>query len=146
MRHETLARIQARVQAPVQGSMIDEPAIPVLPVRCTMRAKAFYEKLGFRPVPGSCGASDYLILRAGKVEVHFFHWPSLEPESSKALQHIRVHNADALHRAWSRVALPARGVPRMTPLADTPWGVRQFALVDPDGNCLSFGHEASSTG
>jgi catechol 2,3-dioxygenase-like lactoylglutathione lyase family enzyme len=134
MKHETLARIQARVT--------DEPAIPVLPARCTRRAKAFYEKLGFRAVPGSSGVCDYLMLRAGKVEVHFFGWPSLEPESSRALQHIRVHDADALHRAWSRVALPAQGVPRMTPLADTPWGVRQFALVDPDGNCLSFGHNA----
>lgn len=131
MRHEAPALLENYVT--------DAPAIPVLPTRCAHRAKAFYEQLGFRAIAGS-SAPDYVMLRAGEVEVHFFHWPSLEPESSQALQHIRVRDADALHQAWSRVALPAQGLPRMSQLSETPWGVRQFALVDPDGNCLSFGH------
>lgn len=130
MRHEAPGAVQEYAE--------EAPAIPVLPARCTARAKAFYERLGFRASRSS--APDYIVLRAGEVEVHVFHWPSLEPENSQALQHISVRDADALHQAWSRVQLPAHGLPRMSALSETPWGARQFALVDPDGNCLSFGH------
>ncbi|MDB5572746.1 MAG: glyoxalase/bleomycin resistance/extradiol dioxygenase family protein [Hyphomicrobiales bacterium] len=115
-------------------------AIPVLPVRSTHQTKRFYERLGFRDVGHPDWSHDYLIVRAGDVELHFFRWPDLEPESSAALCHIRVENADELHGMWSPLGLPQEGVPRLTPVADTPWGVRQFALVDPDGNCISCGH------
>lgn len=82
------------------------------------------------------------MLRAGEVEIHFFHWDDLDPLASGALCHIRVGDADALHRLWAPLGLPEEGVPRLTAPNVTPWGVRQFALVDPDGNCLSCGHSA----
>ena len=114
-----------------------EAAIPVLPVRCTQRAKVFYARLGFRPAAEGEG-TDYLVLRAGAVELHFFRWPDLEPARSSALAHISVRDADALWRVWSRLGVPAEGFPRLTAPVDTPWGVRRFALVDPDGNGLSW--------
>lgn len=32
----------------------------------------------------------------------------------------------------------AKGVEIHGPLRDTPWGTREFALYDPDGNALTF--------
>ena len=37
------------------------------------------------------------------------------------------------------------GIPRITALEDQPWGMREFALVDPDGNLLRVGQELDAT-
>ena len=113
-------------------------AIPVLPMRDAQRTLAFYARLGFENVGADEWPDDYLVLRAGAVELHFFRWPDLEPARSSALAHISVRDADALWRVWSRLGVPAEGFPRLTAPVDTPWGVRRFALVDPDGNGLSW--------
>jgi ribosomal protein S18 acetylase RimI-like enzyme len=36
-------------------------------------------------------------------------------------------------------ALQSKGIPRMEALEDKPWGLREFALVDVDGNLLRIG-------
>ena len=128
---------QRQKQAAEQERAEQERAIPVLPARCLNRARCFYARLGFRVAEGEA-APDYLVLRAGGVELHFFPWPDLEPARSSALAHMRVPDADALWRRWSRLGIPQDGFHRLTAPADTPWGVRRFALVDPDGNCLSW--------
>ncbi|MFN3889290.1 MAG: bleomycin resistance protein [Beijerinckiaceae bacterium] len=117
-------------------------AIPVLPSRDTRRTLAFYERLGFSNAGAEEWPDDYLVLQAGVVEIHFFRWEDLDPHASAALCHLRVVDADALHALWAPLGLPGEGAPRLTPVSDTPWGVRQFALVDPDGNCLSCCHAA----
>jgi len=117
-------------------------AIPVLPSRDTRRTLDFYRRLGFANAGAEEWPDDYLVLRAGEVEIHFFRWDDLDPHASAVLCHLRVADADALHALWAPLGLPDAGVPRMSGLSDTPWGVRQFALVDPDGNCLSCGHAA----
>jgi hypothetical protein len=35
--------------------------------------------------------------------------------------------------------LPRNGIPRMDDLEDKPWGMREFAIVDSDGNLLRIG-------
>jgi alpha-beta hydrolase superfamily lysophospholipase len=47
-----------------------------------------------------------------------------------------VADVDALHRAWSQVGIPEQGIPRLTPPRDEDWGLRMFALVDPNGSLL----------
>jgi catechol 2,3-dioxygenase-like lactoylglutathione lyase family enzyme len=120
----------------------EERAIPVLPARDLVRTRRFYQRLGFRDVSAVEGVRDhhdYLVLRAGSVELHFFLWPELEPGASAAFCDIDTEDADALHRLWSRLGLPEEGCPRLSPIADTPWGRRRFVMVDPDGNRLSCG-------
>jgi catechol 2,3-dioxygenase-like lactoylglutathione lyase family enzyme len=133
------------MDAPTRAPAEDAQPIPVLPVRCTQRSKTFYARLGFRTQPDG-ESEDYLVLRAGVVELHFFRWPDLAPAGSSALAHVRVRDADALWRAWARLGIPGDGAPRLTAPADTPWGLRRFALVDPDGNCLSFEHAGGTSG
>jgi hypothetical protein len=49
---------------------------------------------------------------------------------------VRVEDVGALHAASSKAALPTTGTPRLTVPVNEPWGLRAFALVDPDGNLL----------
>jgi uncharacterized glyoxalase superfamily protein PhnB len=47
---------------------------------------------------------------------------------------IVVDDPDALYEQYK-----ARDVfHKVTKLADTPWGTREFAIYDPDGNALTF--------
>jgi catechol 2,3-dioxygenase-like lactoylglutathione lyase family enzyme len=48
--------------------------------------------------------------------------------------YIVVDDLDAFHQEIVR-----RGVPVQEPPQDTPWGTREMAVLDPDGNRLRFG-------
>jgi len=114
-----------------------DKSIPVLPSRALKRTIAFYEKLGFA---GRLLASDtYAILTRGDLELHFFPHPALKPEECYAGCYMRVEEVDALHADLSQARLPAKGIPRMERVEDKPWNMREFALIDEDGNLVKFG-------
>jgi hypothetical protein len=50
-----------------------------------------------------------------------------------------VADVESLYTAFSAAALPSRGIPRMDAIEDKPWGMKEFAIVDPDGNLLRIG-------
>jgi catechol 2,3-dioxygenase-like lactoylglutathione lyase family enzyme len=116
----------------------DELAIPILPSRSVNDTVAFYRRLGFE---GGAHAADsgYAILRRGDVELHFFTHRVLKPAESSAGCYIRVSDVEGVHRAFSSSGLPGAGIPRVEALEDKPWGLREFALVDPDGNLIRVG-------
>jgi hypothetical protein len=37
--------------------------------------------------------------------------------------------------------MPLRGIPRMDAIENKPWGMREFAIVDEDGNLLRVGQD-----
>jgi catechol 2,3-dioxygenase-like lactoylglutathione lyase family enzyme len=113
-------------------------AIPTLPCRSVPETVAFYARLGFE---GGAHESnrEYAILRRGAVELHFFTHRGLVPAESSAGCYIRVSDAESIHRAFAASQLPRTGIPRMDALEDKPWGLREFAIVDPDGNLLRIG-------
>ncbi|HEX4858977.1 MAG TPA: VOC family protein [Usitatibacteraceae bacterium] len=113
-------------------------AIPTLPSRSLPATLEFYQRLGFAGrLLGENGS--YAIVNRGDLEVHFFAHPDLRPETSHAGCYLRVADVVSLHRAFSAAALPARGIPRIDALADKPWGMREFAVIDEDGNLLRIG-------
>ncbi len=113
-------------------------AIPTLPSRSLGNTLKFYERLGFEGrVLGVGGA--YAILTRGSLELHFFSHPELIPAESSAGCYIRVRDVESLHRAFSLAELPKKGIPRMDALENKPWGLREFAVVDEDGNLLRIG-------
>ena len=113
-------------------------AIPILPSRAVSETVAFYKRLGFE---GGAHESDsgYAILRRGTVELHFFTHSELVPAESSAGCYIRVLDVESIYKSFSSSRLPRRGIPRMDALEDKPWGLREFAVVDPDGNLLRIG-------
>ncbi len=113
-------------------------AIPLLPSRSLPDTLAFYARLGFGgEILGA--ADDYAIVTRGSVELHFFHHPALIPVDSFAGCYLRVAEVEPLYLDFAEARLPRQGIPRMDPLEDKPWGLREFAVVDADGNLLRIG-------
>lgn len=113
-------------------------AIPILPSRSVSATAEFYARLGFE---GGAHEFDggYGILRRGSVELHFFTHKELVPSQSYAGCYIRVTDVESFYQACLLSQLPSTGIPRMERLEDKPWGLREFAIIDPDGNLLRIG-------
>lgn len=113
-------------------------AIPTLPCRSVSVTVGFYKRLGFEGGAHEFN-SDYAILKRGTVELHFFSHKELVPIHSSAGCYIRVLDVENIYRSFVSAQLPRTGIPRMDILEDKPWGLREFAVVDPDGNLVRIG-------
>lgn len=115
-----------------------DQAVPILPSRSVAATVAFYRAIGFAGGPHEDNPT-YAILRRGSIELHFFTHQELEPDKSFAGCYIRVAQVAPLYDAVVQVGLPTQGIPRLVALEDKPWGMREFAIIDPDGNLLRVG-------
>jgi catechol 2,3-dioxygenase-like lactoylglutathione lyase family enzyme len=104
-----------------------------LPAKDFAATASFYQDLGFTVDFQDEG---WMILSRGELELEFFPHPDLAPSDSWFSACVRVADVDALHRAWSQVGIPEQGIPRLTAPRDEAWGLRMFALVDPNGSLL----------
>lgn len=116
-------------------STSDGQAIPILLSRSINATMQFYTRLGFV----GHGDDHYAILKRGSIELHFSLHTALVPEKSDAMCYVRVGDADALYQELLTAQLPYSGIPRIDVIADKPWGMREFAIVDEDGNLLRIG-------
>lgn len=109
---------------------------PKLPMRDKALTRKYYvEQLGFE----DCGAEDfegYLMVKKDKVEIHFFAFPELNPKENYGQVYIRTEDIDALFKSLleRKVPIHPNGHLQMK-----PWGQKEFALLDPDSNLLTFG-------
>ena len=116
--------------------MTDTPrllaAVPVLASLDVARSVEFARStLGFEPV--FCEPGVYGIVRRDAVTLHY--WPCDDRRIAEATGcRIEVDDVDALHAACA----PHGIVHPNGPLRDTPWGTREFAVLDPDGNLITF--------
>ena len=106
-------------------------AVPVLPVSDLVRSIAWYERLGFS-VDGE--HDGYALLAYDDTEVHLAENPSIVGTPSWSGVYLRVPDADLVHARW--IAL---GAPEVGPLIDQPYGLREFATADLDGNLWRVG-------
>ena len=114
-----------------------EQACPILPSRDFAATKSFYESWGFQSWYDD---GNYLLINRDKVELHFFHHPTHQPERCDHGAYIRPSNVDAVSALLSGLGLPHdSGFPRFQPAEDKPWGMREATLWDPDGNLLRIG-------
>ncbi len=113
-------------------------AIPILPSRSLSKTLVFYQQLGFEGRTLGVGDS-YAVLQRGSVELHFFLFEGLDPAASSFGCYLRVLDVESIRDAFSLSRLPGKGIPRMDALESKPWGMKEFAIVDPDGNLLRIG-------
>ena len=107
---------------------------PILGTRDVAKAVRFYvDRLGFTLAVGEpTNEGNYVGLRRDNVERHMqFQY---EHEMGTTRLRIAVDDPDALYEEYKDKDVFYRG----TQLADTPWGTREFALYDLDGNSLTF--------
>ncbi|TWA55995.1 putative enzyme related to lactoylglutathione lyase [Azospirillum baldaniorum] len=114
-----------------------ERVTPILPVRDVRAALAHYRRLGFEATAYDEAAADlsYGFLAWGDVSLHLARVPDLDPSRSVTACYFYIDDADALYAAWQ--AAGTDGL--LTTIADTPYGLREFAHIDPDGNLLRVG-------
>jgi catechol 2,3-dioxygenase-like lactoylglutathione lyase family enzyme len=115
-----------------------EKLSPIFPARDIAAAEAFYARLGFETVYRD---EEYLLLRRDAAELHFWREPSHDPRAGAHGAYLRPGDIDALSAEIAALGLPASGVPRFHPAEDKPWGMRELALIDPDGNLIRAGRE-----
>ncbi len=115
-----------------------EKLAPILPARDIAAAEAFWGRLGFSTVYSD---GDYLLMKREGAEVHFFRHPGLDPSANDHGAYLRPSDIDALDAEWAALGLPSEGIPRLDRATDKPWGMRELALLDPDGNLVRAGQE-----
>lgn len=111
---------------------------PKLPMQNKAITQAFYvEQLGFQRL-GSSGYPEYLMVQKDAVELHFFLFPELDPFQNYGQIYLRTNAIDDLYQYFleRKVAIHPNG-----PLVTKPWGQREFSILDPDHNLLTFGQE-----
>lgn len=109
---------------------------PKLPMRSKAATADYYTgKLGFKQA-GTADYPDYLMLHRDGVEIHFFLFAVLDPKENYGQVYIRTDDIEGLYQSLiaSGVAIHPNA-----PLQTKPWGQREFSLLDPDNNLLTFG-------
>jgi catechol 2,3-dioxygenase-like lactoylglutathione lyase family enzyme len=107
---------------------------PKLPMRDIAITKDFYlNHLGFQEL-GDYG--DYLMVEKDTIEIHFFEFKTLDPKENYGQLYIRTNAIDKLYQSFldKKISIHPNGS-----LQTKPWGQKEFSILDPDHNLLTFG-------
>lgn len=114
--------------------------IPKLPMRDRKLTHDYYvNKLGFKYI-GSDDFEQYLIVERDNLQIHFFEFKTLDPKENYGQIYIRTNKIDELYKSMldNNVEIHPNGH-----LENKPWQQREFSLLDPDNNLLTFGQDKS---
>jgi len=109
---------------------------PKLPMRDKDVTRDFYiNKLGFREY-GSSDYDGYLMVQKDKIQIHFFEFKDLNPKENYGQVYVRTDEIDQLYQSMldGKLSIHPAGH-----LQTKPWGQKEFAMLDPDNNLLTFG-------
>lgn len=119
---------------------MSERAVPILLSRDLSETLAFYERLGFENRGAPPEEWDYLIIGRGGIELHFSKDASVDPLSTASMCYLHVDDARALFDEWADLVEPDPPTgSRITAPMDAEYGMREFAVVDRNGNLLRVG-------
>jgi catechol 2,3-dioxygenase-like lactoylglutathione lyase family enzyme len=109
---------------------------PKLPMRNKSLTRDFYlDKLGFQEF-GSADFEGYLMVQKDQIQIHFFEFKDLNPLENYGQVYIRTNDIEK----WYQKALDSQvNMPVAGHLQTKPWGQKEFSLLDPDHNLLTFG-------
>ncbi len=113
---------------------------PKLPMRSKALTRNYYiNKLGFHEF-GNIDHPGYLMLKKDHIQIHFFEFKTLDPKENYGQIYIRTEHIDELYQQCldNGVDIHPNG-----PLQIKPWGQKEFALLDPDHNLITFGQTMS---
>ncbi len=109
---------------------------PKLPMRNKTITKAYYiQQLGFDDVSAQ-DYERYLIVKRDHVEIHFFEFNELNTLQNYSGTYIRTNDIENFYQELLKKGVPIH--PNAT-LTSKPWGQKEFALLDPDHNLITFG-------
>lgn len=109
---------------------------PKLPMRDkTVTWDYYVNQLGFE-LFGSADYDGYLMVQKDSIQIHFFEFKELDPTENYGQVYIRVDGIDSFYQTLldKKVRIHPNGY-----LEAKPWGQKEFSLLDPDHNLLTFG-------
>lgn len=109
---------------------------PKLPMRDKAVTRDYYiGQLGFEEF-GNEDYDGYLMLKKDGIQIHFFEFKELNPADNYGQVYIRVKDISRYYQTLldAKVRIHPNGF-----LELKPWGQREFSLLDPDKNLLTFG-------
>ena len=109
---------------------------PKLPMRDKSITKDFYlNKLGFKQL-GDIDYEGYLMVQKDQIQIHFFVFPDLHPTENYGQVYIRTNQIDFFYKEMqeNNISIHPAGN-----LQIKPWGQKEFSILDPDNNLLTFG-------
>jgi hypothetical protein len=70
------------------------------------------------------------------IEIHFFEFKELDPKENYGQVYIRTNDIEGFYKSMleHKTEIHPNGK-----LQTKPWGQKEFALLDPDNNLLTFG-------
>jgi hypothetical protein len=113
---------------------------PKLPMRDKSVTKEFYlNQLGFQEF-GDADYEGYLMVQKDNIQIHFFEFKELEPKENYGQVYIRTDEIDELYQSLvdKKISIHPAGN-----LQIKAWGQKEFSLLDPDNNLLTFGQSVS---
>jgi len=109
---------------------------PKLPMRDKAITRDFYiNQLGFTDF-GMADFDGYLMVEKDNIQIHFFEFKSLNPLENYGQVYIRTNQIDSLYQLAlkNEINMPLAGH-----LEIKPWMQKEFSILDPDHNLLTFG-------
>ena len=109
---------------------------PKLPMRDKAVTRDFYlNKLSFQEF-GSADYDGYLMMQKDSIQIHFFEFKDLDPKENYGQVYIRTDKIDE----WYQLTLDKKiNIPKAGHLQIKLWRQKEFSLLDPDNNLLTFG-------
>jgi catechol 2,3-dioxygenase-like lactoylglutathione lyase family enzyme len=106
---------------------------PKLPMRDKAATRDFYIKqMGFTEF-GSADYDGYLMVEKDGIQLHFFEHKTLDPKENYGQVYIRTDDIEGLYRFIKTQSINCAKLNVM------PWGQKEFSVLDPDSNLLTFG-------
>lgn len=108
--------------------------IPKLPMRDKKATREFYiDKLGFQEIGDYEG---YLMVKKDDIEIHFFEFKGLDPKENYGQLYIRTRGIEDFYQSLlaNNIGIHPNGK-----LETKAWGQKEFSMLDPDTNLLTFG-------
>lgn len=110
--------------------------VPKLPMRNKAITRNFYlSQLGFTDL-ANADYDGYLMVGKDNIEIHFFEYKGLDPKENYGQVYIRTNDIETLYQSMldNKNSIHSAGH-----LEIKPWGQKEFAMLDPDNNLLTFG-------
>ncbi len=108
---------------------------PKLPMRNKSATMEFYiNNLGFQQFGNDYDG--YLMIQKDNIQIHFFEFKELDPKENYGQVYIRTDDIDQLYESILNKKLSIHPAGH---LQVKPWGQKEFSMLDPDNNLLTFG-------
>lgn len=96
--------------------------------------RKYYTLLGFEISQNDF--QGYLMMKKDALEIHFFEFGDLLPKENYGQIYIRCTNINSIYETYKKARIEIHPAGHLT---EKPWGQKEFSLLDPDHNLITFG-------